>query len=1317
MESRTRVSLSAAQVTSSTSEGYPHDQPSEFMVSQQTLPGFLPIRAPLSLDSDFDIYVRSDDNVISTSGSESGRNMSEEDEFEFETASERPFVGFPDEETSVGSDDVEEYVLASPFLAVPDEETLEAPLEDEQNDAIGHYALTFVPVVVDDSNSKYSMPTARLSMDDDCDNGSGEEELSEVEDSGFSGAGRITGIRVLEEIDNVPKFKVLGIEEDDLQPRIKVNPDVFNGVGNEVLGSEKAKSLVEQSVDDLVEHRDFDNTEEAISEASAVNREDIAEETLKLNENVKCPSTESQVLRKLDNQETGLKGRDVGEQSSSEFNNNDAVYVKLVGSPVDVKEPTEVVEESLIMVDSADVVEEYGDFKSDESMGNSTGKNEIESVNRTKISILNPSHETKYLGNGDLPGATEDVMLEDQIYGKSSNSVSRIPSSYLDPDFEVNDVANNVSEDVEGEGTISDGDAGGLVFRSSDTSEQIVNEEKQSLAPTSGSGAQSPQHHLQTTEGQTLKDSEEKLDEDGDDEDHKIFDSEVLTSLLKAATSAGLDGDSGNVVFTSVDDSRVFSLKRHAGLGSSLRPVPQSNGLNISASSDLMAGAESKDSISEEEKKKLEKIQLLRVRFLRLVQRLGHSPEDSIVSQVLYQLAIDAGKHSNEAFSLESAKGMAMKLEAEGKGDIEFSLNILVLGKTGVGKSATINSIFCEEKAMTNAFEPTTSAVNEIIGTIDGVKIRVLDTPGLRSSLMEQAFNRKILSSIKKFMKKFPPDVVLYVDRLDTEDKDLNDLPLLKSITSSLGSSIWRNAIVTLTHGASSPPDKPSGSPLSYDLFVSQRSHSVQQSISQTVGDLRLMNPNLINPVSLVENHPLCRKNGNGQKVLPNGQEWLNQLLLLCCSMKTLSDASSLLKPQDPFGQRKLFGFPLHSPPLPYLLSSLLQSFTHPKPSTDQGGENVDSDIELGNMTDTDEENDDVYDQLPAFKPLRRSDIAKLSKEQRKAYFEEYDYRVKLLRKKEWRQELKRLREMKKKCKDGGNDNVHVGEDGDQESGSPATVPVPLPDMVLPPSFDADNPAYRYRSLDAMSRHLARPVLITRCWDHDCGYDGVSLEENLAIAGMFPTEISVQVTKGKNEFNIHFDSSVSAKHGENGSTMAGFNIQTIGRQVAYILRGETKIKNFQMNKTAAGVSITFSGKNVAAGLKIEDQIAVGRRLVFVGSTGAIRSQNDAAYGANFEIRLKENDFPIGQDQATLGLSLMKWRNDFALMGNLQCHFSVGQSSKMAFHVGLNNKLSGQITVRTSSLEQLQIALMGFLPIAITIFRSLCPGSGQKTSMY
>ncbi|MCI20261.1 translocase of chloroplast 159 chloroplastic-like, partial [Trifolium medium] len=90
---------------------------------------------------------------------------------------------------------------------------------------------------------------------------------------------------------------------------------------------------------------------------------------------------------------------------------------------------------------------------------------------------------------------------------------------------------------------------------------------------------------------------------------------------------------------------------------------------------------------------------------------------------------------------------------------------------------------------------------------VDGVKIRVFDTPGLKSSAFEQSYNRKVLSNVKKLTKKCPPDIVLYVDRLDLQTRDMNDLPMLRSVTSALGPSIWRNVIVTLTHAASAPPD------------------------------------------------------------------------------------------------------------------------------------------------------------------------------------------------------------------------------------------------------------------------------------------------------------------------------------------------------------------------------------------------------------------------------------------------------------------------------------------------------------------------------
>lgn len=62
---------------------------------------------------------------------------------------------------------------------------------------------------------------------------------------------------------------------------------------------------------------------------------------------------------------------------------------------------------------------------------------------------------------------------------------------------------------------------------------------------------------------------------------------------------------------------------------------------------------------------------------------------------------------------------------------------------------------------------------------------------------------------------------------------------------------------------------------------------------------------------------------------------------------------------------------------------------------------------------------------------------------------------------------------------------------------------------------------------------------------------------------------------------------------------------------------------------------------------------------------------------------------------------------------MQSQFSIGRSSKVVFRAGLNSKLSGQVSVRVSSSDQLQIALLGILPVASAIFRNFFPGLSEK----
>nr|CAD1844218.1 unnamed protein product [Ananas comosus var. bracteatus] len=743
-------------------------------------------------------------------------------------------------------------------------------------------------------------------------------------------------------------------------------------------------------------------------------------------------------------------------------------------------------------------------------------------------------------------------------------------------------------------------------------------------------------------------------------------------------------------------------------LGPSSRPIQQ---LRANGSASPRQSPQPVDPVndeSEENDETREKLQMIRVKFLRLAHRLGQTPHNVVVAQVLYRLGLAEQLRRNTnrpgVFSFDRASVMAEQLEAAGQEPLDFSCTIMVIGKSGVGKSATINSIFDEVKLETNAFQLGTKKVQEIVGTVQGIKVRVIDTPGLNSSSADQCRNEKILHSVKRFIKKSPPDIVLYFDRLDMQSRDYGDIPLLKTITDTFGSSIWFNAIIVLTHAASAPPDGANGIPLSYEMFVTQRSHVVQQAIRQAAGDVRLMNP-----VSLVENHSACRTNRAGQRVLPNGQVWKPQLLLLSFASKILAEANMLLKLQDSppdktFSRSRV-------PPLPFLLSSLLQSRPPLKLPEEQFGDDDSSlEEELGDISDSDEGSD--YDDLPPFKRLTNAQLAKLSRAQKKAYYEELDYREKLFYKKQLKEERRRRKLMKKMAaeadnipSDFGNENVE-----DETGGSPASVPVPMPDLVLPASFDSDNPTHRYRFLDSSNPWLVRPVLETQGWDHDVGYEGLNVERLFVVKNKVPVSVSGQFTKDKKECTLQMELASSIKHSEGSTSSLGMDVQSVGKDMAYTLRGETRFTNFKRNNTAAGLSVTFLGDSVSSGLKIEDKLTISKQLRLLVSGGAMTGRGDVAYGGRLEATLRDKDYPIGRMLSTLALSVVDWHGELVVGCNVQSQLPLGRGTNLIGHANLNNKGTGQVGIRLNSSDQLQIALIALIPIFRNIKRMLFDSS-------
>ncbi|CAI0445170.1 unnamed protein product [Linum tenue] len=782
-------------------------------------------------------------------------------------------------------------------------------------------------------------------------------------------------------------------------------------------------------------------------------------------------------------------------------------------------------------------------------------------------------------------------------------------------------------------------------------------------------------------------------------ETNKTEDKQEIDTAHRSNGVRGVQLPPPKIASTSQKPGPPAGLGRASLLEPAQRPAQQQrvNGTTSNAQSQQID--ESGNTEGEEFDETREKLQMIRVKFLRLAHRLGQTPHNVVVAQVLYRLGLAEqlrGRNGGRvgAFSFDRASAMAEQLEAVGQEPLDFSCTIMVLGKSGVGKSATINSIFDEVKFDTNAFQSGTKKVQAVVGTVQGIKVQVIDTPGLLPSWSEQRQNEKILNSVKKFIKNTPPDIVLYLDRLDMQSRDFGDMPLLRTITDIFGPSIWFNAIVVLTHAASAPPEGPNGTVSSYDMFVTQRSHIVQQAIRQAAGDMRLMNP-----VSLVENHSACRTNRAGQRVLPNGQVWKPHLLLLSFASKILAEANALLKLQDsPPGKPHVARS--RAPPLPFLLSSLLQSRPQVKlPTEDDGGEDDDSDDD---ELEGDEESE--YDLLPPFKSLTKAQIKKLTKDQKKAYFEELEYREKLFMKKQLSEEKKRRKLMKQMAAEYSDSIAGGGEE--EEGGGPATsVPVPLPDFSLPASFDSDNPTHRYRSLDNSNRWFIRPVLDSHGWDHDIGYDGINAERLFVVKEKIPLSFSGQVTKDKKDANVQMEVASSIKHGKGKkkASSMGFDMQTVGKDLAYTLRGETMLGSFKKNKATAGVSVTLLGDALSAGAKFEDKLVVNKRFRMVMSGGAMAGRSDVAYGGSLEAQVRDKDYPLGRSLSTLGISVMDWHGDLAVGCNLQSQIPVGRSTNLIARANLNNKGAGQISMRLNSSEQLQIALVGLVPLLQKLF--------------
>ena len=128
-------------------------------------------------------------------------------------------------------------------------------------------------------------------------------------------------------------------------------------------------------------------------------------------------------------------------------------------------------------------------------------------------------------------------------------------------------------------------------------------------------------------------------------------------------------------------------------------------------------------------------------------------------------------------------------------------LVLVVLGKSGVGKSTLINKFLklegeneCEAK---DGASTTTRKVERKEKTKQEITIQMIDTPGLGG--VDGIKVKKVLQDISKATNKQADTILYCVSMHPASHIDSSDTKIVRQLTSTFGSDIWRRTILCLT--------------------------------------------------------------------------------------------------------------------------------------------------------------------------------------------------------------------------------------------------------------------------------------------------------------------------------------------------------------------------------------------------------------------------------------------------------------------------------------------------------------------------------------